>query len=74
MTMHVKKGDKVKVLTGKDKGKEGKIIKSLPKEARVIVEGLNLIKRRQRPTKQGQKGQVLSVAAPMHVSNVKKIA
>jgi large subunit ribosomal protein L24 len=72
--MHVKKGDKVRVLTGKDKGKEGKIIKSFPKDSRVIVEGLNMVKRRQRATKQGQKGQTVSVAAPMHVSNVKKIS
>lgn len=72
--MHVKKGDKVRVLTGKDKGKEGKIVKSLPKEHRVIVEGLNLVKRRQRPTKAGQKGQTVSVASPMDASNVKKIS
>ncbi len=72
--MHVKKGDNVKILTGKDKGKTGKIIKSLPAQERVIVEGLNLIKRRQKPRKQGEKGQVLSVAAPIHVSNVQKTA
>ncbi|MCC6290616.1 50S ribosomal protein L24 [Candidatus Nomurabacteria bacterium] len=71
--MKVKKGDTVRIITGKDKGKEGKIIKSLPRENRVIVEGLNLMKRRRRPTKEGQKGQVVSVAAPVHASNVKKV-
>lgn len=70
--MHVKKGDTVIVLTGKDKGKTGKIIKSFPQLDRVIVEGLNLAKRRQKPRKQGEKGQVVSVAVPIHVSNVKK--
>lgn len=71
--MKVKKGDTVRIITGKDKGKEGKIIKSLPRENRVIIEGLNLMKRRRRPTKEGQKGQVVSVAAPVHSSNVKKV-
>ncbi len=71
--MHVKKGDNVRVITGKDKGKEGKIAQAFPKEGRIIVEGVNMMKRRERATKQGQKGQVVSVAGPIHASNVKKL-
>lgn len=72
--LNVKKGDTVKVLTGKDKGKEGKILKSLPKVSRVVVEGVGLVKRRQRPNREGQKGQVVTRPLPIHVSNVKKIS
>lgn len=72
--MHIKKGDQVRIITGKDKGREGKVIKALPREWRVIIEGLNLLKRRQRATKRGQKGQVISIASPVHVSNVKKLS
>ncbi|MEK7650418.1 MAG: 50S ribosomal protein L24 [Patescibacteria group bacterium] len=72
--LNVKKGDTVRVLTGKDKGKEGKILKSLPKLSRVVVEGVGLVKRRQRATKEGQKGQVVTRPLPIHVSNVKKIS
>lgn len=71
--MHVKKGDNVRVITGKDKGKEGKIAQAFPKEGRIIVEGVNMMKRRERATKQGQKGQVVSVAGPIDASNVKKL-
>lgn len=72
--LNVKKGDTVRVLTGKDKGKEGKILKSLPKLSRVVVEGVGLVKRRQRATREGQKGQVVTRPLPIHVSNVKKIS
>ena len=68
--MKVKKGDIVKVLAGKDKGKSGKIILSMPKKDQVIIEGINLRKRHQKPRKAGQSGQVVSFEAPMHVSNV----
>ena len=71
--MHVKKGDKVKILSGQDKGKVGKIIKALPKLDKVVVEGINLRKRRTRPRRRGEEGQTLEKAAPIHVSNVKKI-
>lgn len=72
--MHVKKGDNVRVITGKDKGKEGKVSKAFPSLDRVVVEGVNLRKRRERAKRQGQKGQVVTVATPIHVSNVKKIS
>lgn len=70
--MHVKKDDKVIILTGKDKGKTGTIVKSFPKENRVIVSGINVLKVHQKPRKAGEKGQILDKAMPIHVSNVKK--
>lgn len=71
--MKVKKGDNVLILAGKDKGKTGKIMKSLPKEMRVLVEGINLRKKHVRPKREGEKGQIVEVAVPMDVSNVKII-
>ena len=71
--MHVKKGDNVLVITGKDKGKKGKILRAIPKEERVVVEGTNLRQRRIRPRKRGDKGQTVELPAPMHASNVRKI-
>lgn len=70
--MKIKKGDNIIVLTGKDKGKKGKIAKVFPKENKVIVEGVNMMKKHQRPRKSGEKGSVKSVEMPMHASNVKK--
>ncbi|MBI5004882.1 MAG: 50S ribosomal protein L24 [Candidatus Lloydbacteria bacterium] len=68
--MHIKKNDTVAVITGKDKGKKGKILKAFPKEGRVVVEGVNIKKRHQRARRGGQKGQIVEYPAPMHVSNV----
>lgn len=68
--MKVKKGDNVIVLAGKDNGKSGKIIKTIPKIEKVVVEGVNMRKRHLRPKKQGEKGQIVEISAPMHVSNV----
>jgi large subunit ribosomal protein L24 len=70
--MKIKKGDNVIIIAGKDKGKKGKVIRALPKENKVVVEGLNLMKRHQRPRKSGEKGSVVSAAMPLSVSNVKK--
>ena len=70
--MKIKKGDNVKVITGKDKGKSGKIVRVLVKENKVIVEGLNMMKKHQRPRKSGEKGSMMNVAMPIHASNVKK--
>ena len=69
--MHVKKGDNVIVLAGKDKGKTGKILKAFPKEDKVLVEGVNAKKIHQRPKKSGQKGSIIEKNFPIHVSNVK---
>lgn len=71
--MHVKKGDNVIVLAGKDKGKSGKIVKSIPDKNKVVVEGLNIIKKHQKPKKTGQKGQTIEKAMPIDVSNVKLV-
>ena len=71
--MKIKKGDSVIVITGKDKGKKGKIVHVFPKENKVIVEGLNMIKRHQRPRKSGEKGTIKSIEMPLHSSNVKKV-
>ena len=71
--MHVKKDDKVIVLTGKDKGKTGTVVKSLPKENKIIVSGVNVLKVHQKPRKGGEKGQIIDKTMPIHVSNIKKI-
>ena len=71
--MHVKKDDKVIVLTGKDKGKTGSVTKALPKEGKVIVSGVNVLKVHQKPRKSGEKGQILDKAMPIDVSNVRRI-
>lgn len=68
--MKIKTGDTVKILIGKDRGKTGKVLRVLPKDAKVIVEGLNLVKRHQRPKRQGQKGEILSVPSPVNFSRV----
>jgi large subunit ribosomal protein L24 len=69
--MKIKKGDTIKVLAGKDKGKAGKVIRAIPKSDKVVIEGINIVKRHQKSRKSGQGGQILEVAMPVHVSNVK---
>ncbi len=69
--MHVKKGDKVIVIAGKEKGKSSTVTKVLREENRVILDGLNLMKKHTRPTKAGAKGGIISVAMSIHASNVK---
>ena len=71
--MKVKKDDKVIVLSGKDKGKTGTVVKSLPKENKVIVSGVNVLKVHKKPRKGGEKGQIIDKTMPIHVSNVKKV-
>lgn len=68
--MHIKKDDKVIILAGKDKGKKGSVVKSLPKENKVIVGGLNMSKVHRKPRKSGEKGQVIEKPMPIHISNV----
>ena len=69
--MKVKKGDTVLIISGKDKGRTAKILKSLVKERQILVEGINLKKKHVKPKKEGEKGQVVSKPVPMDVSNVK---
>ncbi len=71
--MKIKKGDKVKMITGKDKGKTGAVVKAFPKLSRVLVEGMNKKKLHKKPRKQGEKGKIIEQATPVHVSNVKKV-
>lgn len=71
--MKVKVNDKVKILAGKDKGKEGKVLKTLKKVDKVIVEGINIAKKHQKPDGQGNNGGIIEIERPIHVSNVKVI-
>ncbi|MBI4155688.1 MAG: 50S ribosomal protein L24 [Candidatus Zambryskibacteria bacterium] len=71
--MKIKKDDKVIILTGKDKGKTGTVIKSLPKENKIIVSGVNVLKRHQKPRKSGEKGQIIDKTMPIDASNVRKV-
>jgi len=69
--MKIKSGDEVIVLAGKDKGATGKVVKALPKEDRVVVEGVNLVKKHRKANPAGgQQGEVVTKEAPIHVSNI----
>jgi len=68
--MKIKKGDNVIILSGKDKGKDGKVLQVMPRVERVVVEKLNIRKRHTRPRREGEKGQIIELEAPMHISNV----
>lgn len=68
--MFVKTGDKVKVIAGKDKGKEGVVIKTISSQDRVVVEGVNMVKKHQKPNNQYPQGGIVELEAPIHVSNV----
>ena len=70
--MKIKKGDNVVIITGKDKGKKGKVVRALPREGKIVVEGLNMTKKHQRARKTNEKGQMINIAMPIHASNVKK--
>ncbi|NLB18046.1 MAG: 50S ribosomal protein L24 [Syntrophomonadaceae bacterium] len=68
--MRLKKGDTVKVMAGKDAGEKGKILKVLPEENRVIVEGVNRVRKHQKPTRALPQGGILCIEAPLNASNV----
>lgn len=67
--MKIKKNDTIKIITGKDKGKSGKILKVFPSKNKILIEGLNLFKKHVRPKKQGEKGQTVLVPRPIDISN-----
>jgi large subunit ribosomal protein L24 len=69
MAAKIKKGDKVVILTGRDKGKTGEVVQVMPKEERALVRGVNLVKRHQRQTGT-QEGGIISKEAPLHLSNL----
>lgn len=68
--MRVKRGDTVRVIAGNELGRTGKVLKVFPRSGRVVVEGVNLIKRHARPTQKNPKGGIIEKEAPIHVSNV----
>jgi len=68
--MFVKTGDKVRVIAGKDKGVEAKVVAALPKVNKVVVEGVNIIKKHQKPNNENPQGAIVEKEAPIHVSNV----
>lgn len=68
--LNVKKGDTVLVLAGKDKGKQGKVIQALPKKGKVIVEGVNKVKRHTKPNQKAPQGGIITKEMPMHASKV----
>lgn len=68
--MKIKKDDKVIVISGKDKGKIGKVLRAFPDENKVLVEGVNIKKKHQKPIKGGKKGQIIDKTYPVDVSNV----
>ncbi len=70
MSLKLKKNDTVKVISGKSKGKTGRILRVLGDKSRVLVEGVNLAKKHQKPTQQDQKGGIVDREAPIHVSNL----
>ncbi len=68
--MKIKKGDNIIVLTGKDKGKKAKVVRAFPAENKVLVEGVNMKKKRQRPRKSNEKGQTIEKPLPIPAGNV----
>ena len=71
--MNIRKDDKVIVLSGKDKGKEGRVISADPKNGKVVVEGVNVAKRHMRPRKPGQEGGIIKMETPIYASKVMRV-
>ena len=71
--MSIKKGDLVVVLSGKDKGKQGKVLEAMPADRKVIVEGINMVSRHTKPRKQGEQGGILQKEAPIYACKVQKV-
>ncbi|MCL4358343.1 MAG: 50S ribosomal protein L24 [Patescibacteria group bacterium] len=71
--MKIKKGDLVFVDKGKSRSKTGKVLRIIPKENRIVVEGLNMAKKHARPRRQGEKGQIIDIPRPMSLSNVRLV-
>jgi large subunit ribosomal protein L24 len=71
--MKIKVGDNVRVITGSNKGKEGKVLKVLRNENRVLVDGVNVVKKHIKPNRANETGGILEVEAPIHISNVKLV-
>ena len=71
--MRIKVGDNVRVITGSNKGKEGKVLQVLKNENKVVIDGVNVVKKHVKPNRQNESGGILEVEAPIHASNVKLI-
>jgi|SRR3989344_2489252 len=71
--MKILKGDTVLIISGKNKGKKGKVLKNFPKDGKLIIEGVNFRKKHMRPKKAGEKGQMIQIETPFFASNVKII-
>ena len=71
--MKIRKGDTVLIISGKDRARKGKVLEVSPKKGKILVEGINLRKKHQRPKKTGEKGQIITLPAPLDVSSVKLI-
>lgn len=71
--MKIKKGDTVLIISGKDKGKKGKVLEVFPKESKILVEGMNLMKKHRKPRKTGEKGQIIQLPKSLDISNAKLI-
>jgi len=68
--MKIKKGDTIKIISGKDKNKTGKVLKVVPRRSKVLIEGLNLYKKHVKPKREGEKGETVLVPRPMDISNI----
>lgn len=71
--MKIRKNDTVLIISGKDRGRKGKVLQALPKKGKVLVEGINIRKKSVRPKKSGEKGQIVEMPGPLSISNVKII-
>ena len=71
--MNIKKGDKVVVLSGKDKGKEGLVLEAMPKAGKVVVEGINVVSRHTKPRRQGEEGGIIQKEAPLYACKVMRV-
>jgi large subunit ribosomal protein L24 len=69
-SLTIRKGDRVHVIAGKDKGKEGKVLRSMPEKERVVVENVSMIKKHTRPSQKNQQGGIIEMEGTIHVSNV----
>ena len=70
MTLHIRKNDLVQVLSGKDKGKTGKVLSVIPQKEKVVVQGVNIFKRHSKPSPKNQQGGIIAREAPLHISRV----
>ena len=68
--MRIKKGDTIKKIAGKDRGKEGKVVRVLPREGKIVVEKMNIVQKHSKPRRQGERGQRVEIFAPFDASNV----